>query len=651
VRAQLVSGCPLFFIIFSGETDMAKWNKHKRVLDHEHTKFWKFEIRDVDEPNLQKGVFPYDEISRIDFDHRIISIDPAEDIFITDTTFRDGQQARPPYTVRQIVDLFTLMSKLGGENGVIRQSEFFLYSKKDRDAVEKCLELGLKYPEVTGWIRAQKEDIKLVKESGLKETGILTSVSDYHIFLKLNKTRKKAMDGYLGIVKSILDEGIIPRCHFEDVTRGEIYGFSVPFAIELMKLREESGIDIKIRLCDTMGYGVTYPGASLPRSVDKLVRAFIEDGGVPGHLIEWHGHNDFHKALINAATAWLYGCNAVNGTLLGLGERTGNPPIEALIIEYISLRGTNNGIDTTVITDIANYFETEVGITIPANYPFVGSDFNVTRAGIHADGLIKNEEIYNIFNTTKILKRPVVSMITDKSGKAGIAHWINTRLGSRSQAAAIDKRHPGVSKIHKWVMEQYESGRATAISHEELEKMVRKYLPELFMSDLEKIKYMATQAAMTVVKQVIEHPMMKAMKPEFQEPIMQQFIEENPSIQFAYVVDMNGKKTTKNITNIADRAKYEHYGVGTDQSDREWFIKPLQTGKMHVTNFYISKMTGALCITASAPIVDDNDEMIGIFGVDIKFEDWVKRVEDIAEATQIALREEYEAKSKSDRWI
>jgi len=629
---------------------MAKWNKDRRVLDHEHTKFWKFELRDVDEPNLQKGVFPYEEISRIDFDHKIIPINPSEEIFITDTTFRDGQQARPPYTVKQIVDLFTLMGKLGGTRGVIRHSEFFLYSKKDRDAVAKCIELGLRYPEITGWIRAVEEDIKLVKEAGLKETGILTSVSDYHIFLKLNKSRKKAFDDYLDIVKNLLHEGIIPRCHFEDITRAEIYGFCIPLAIELMKLREESGIDIKVRLCDTMGYGVTYPGASLPRSVDKLIRAFIDDGGVPGHLLEWHGHNDFHKALINATTAWLYGCAAANGTLLGFGERTGNAPIEGLIIEYISLRGTNNGIDTTVITDIAEYFEKEIGFKIPPNHPFVGSDFNVTRAGVHVDGLIMNEEIYNIFDTTKILNRPLVFMITDKSGKAGIAQWINNRLGT-SGPNAVDKRHPGVSKIHKWVTEQYESGRVTGISNEELEKLVRKYLPELFMSDLEKIKYMATQAAMDVVKKVIEHPVMKSMKPELQEPIMQQFIEENPSIQFAYVVDMNGKKTTRNITNIADRAKYESYGIGTDQSDREWFIMPLKTGKMHVTNFYISKMTGALCITVSAPITDENDDMTGIFGVDIKFEDWVKRVEDIAEATQIALREEYEAKSKLDRWI
>ncbi|MDO8785710.1 MAG: histone-lysine N-methyltransferase, partial [Syntrophales bacterium] len=476
------------------------------------------------------------------------------------------------------------------------------------------------------------------------------SVSDYHIFLKLEKKRRQALEDYLGIIKSILDADIVPRCHFEDVTRADIYGFCIPFAIELMRLREESGIDIKIRLCDTLGYGVTYPGASLPRSVDKLIRAFIEDAGVPGYLLEWHGHNDFHKALINASSAWLYGCSAANGTLLGLGERTGNPPLEALIIEFISLKGINYGIDTTVITDIAHYFEKGIGVKIPTNYPFVGSEFNATMAGIHADGLIKNEGIYNIFDTAKILKRPVTTMVTDKSGKAGIAYWINSHLGLKENKA-IDKRHPGISKIHKWVMEQYESGRVTSISHDEMERKVRKYIPELFMSELEKIKYLAAEAAVSVVKQVIEHPLMKTMQPDMQEPIMQQFIEENPSIQFAYVVDMNGKKTTRNITNIADRAKYENYGIGMDQSDREWFIIPLQTGKIHVTNFYISKMTGALCITVSAPIVDDRDEMVGIFGVDIKFEDWVKRAEDIAEATQIALKAEYEEKNKSNRWL
>ncbi|MCX5848728.1 MAG: histone-lysine N-methyltransferase [Deltaproteobacteria bacterium] len=624
---------------------MVKSKKEKK-LTAQNNKTKKFKLKEMDKPNLYKDIFPYSEVSKIVFDNKIVPMRPAKEIFITDTTFRDGQQSRPPYTAEQIVTIFQLLNKLGGPNGVIRQTEFFLYSKKDKEAVEKCLELGLRYPEITSWIRAAKEDVPLVKEFGLKETGLLTSVSDYHIFLKLNKKRSEALDAYLGIVKSILDLGIIPRCHFEDVTRADIYGFCIPFAQELMKLREESGIDVKIRLCDTMGYGVTYTGAALPRSVDKLVHAFINDAGVPGRLLEWHGHNDFHKAMINATTAWLYGCSAANSTLLGLGERTGNPPIEGLIFEYIALKG-NNGIDTTVITDIAEYFEKEIGVKIPHNYPFVGLGFNVTSAGVHADGLIKCEEIYNIFDTRKILNRPITTTITDKSGNAGIAFWINQRFNLGGNKI-VDKRNPGVSKIHKWVTEQYESGRVTSISPEEMEKRVRLYLPEYFMSELEKIKFIAEKAAVAEVNQIIEHPLMKNMNTEQQELLMQSFVDEHPSIQFAYIVDMNGRKTTRNITNIADRAKYENYGVGTDQSDREWFIKPLQEGKVYVSDFFISKMTGVLCFTVSAPIVNNQDEMIGIFGVDIQFEDWVKRAEDMDDMDHIALRAEYkEVKSKA----
>ncbi len=622
---------------------MAKTKKDKKAIAR---KIKKFKLQEVDKPNLYKDVFPYSEVSKIVFDNESVPMKPAKEIFITDTTFRDGQQSRPPYTAEQIVTIFKMLNKLGGPNGVIRQTEFFLYSNKDKEAVERCLELDLRYPEITGWIRAAKEDVPLVKSMGLKETGLLTSVSDYHIFLKLNKKRSQAMDGYLGIVKSVLDMGIIPRCHFEDITRADIYGFCIPFAQELMKLREESGIDVKIRLCDTMGYGITYPGAALPRSVEKIVHAFIKDAGMPGHLLEWHGHNDFHKAMINATTAWLYGCSAANSTLLGLGERTGNPPIEGLIFEYIALRG-NNGIDTTVITDIAEYFEKEIGVKIPHNYPFVGSGFNVTSAGVHADGLIKCEEIYNVFDTKKILKRPITTTITDKSGNAGIAFWINQRFNPEGKKI-VDKRHPGISKIHKWITEQYESGRITAISPEEMEKKVRQHLPEHFMSELEKIKFIAEKAAVAAVNQIIENPLMKSMNTEDQEPLMQSIVDEHPSIQFAYIVDMNGRKTTKNITNIADRAKYENYGVGTDQSDREWFIKPFQTGKVYVSDFFISKMTGILCFTVSAPIVNEKDEMIGIFGVDIQFEDWVKRAEDMEEMDHISLRAEYkEMKSKA----
>jgi isopropylmalate/homocitrate/citramalate synthase len=457
---------------------MTVWNSSKRRLEQEAGYTHRYELQDVPEPNLLRDIFPYDEVPKVVFDGVLEELDPAPEFYITDTTFRDGQQARPPYTVPQIVDMYKMLHRLGGPNGVIRQAEFFLYSDVDREAVSKCLALDYPFPEVTGWIRAVKSDFQLVRSMGLKETGILTSCSDYHIFLKLKRTRRQAYEDYLGVVKAALDAGIKIRCHLEDATRADFYGFVVPFVSELMRLREESGIPIKIRVCDTMGFGVPFPGVALPRSVPKLIQGLRRECGVPPECLEWHGHNDFHKVLVNASAAWLYGCMYANGTLLGYGERTGNPPLEGLVMDYIALKGDPNGMDTSVITEIASYFEQEIGYRIPANYPFIGRDFNVTRAGIHADGLLKDEEIYNIFDTSKILGRPPRVAVDKTSGTAGVSWWINTYFNI-PPAQRVDKRSEAVKKITDWVDTQYRQERTTSISDEEMLAQVRLYFPQL----------------------------------------------------------------------------------------------------------------------------------------------------------------------------
>ena len=334
------------------------------------------------------------------------------------------------------------------------------------------MEKGYKFPEITSWIRASKKDFELVKEIGLKETGILVSCSDYHIFYKMKMTRKQALEHYLGVVRECLETGISPRCHLEDITRSDIYGFVIPFCLELMKLKDEYGIPVKIRACDTMGYGVNFPGAVIPRSVPGIIYGLNTHAGVPSSQIEWHGHNDFYKAVNNSTTAWLYGASGVNCSLFGIGERTGNTPLEAMVFEYAQLRGTLDGMDTTVITELAEYYEKEIGYHIPERTPFVGKNFNVTRAGIHADGLLKNEEIYNIFDTDKLLNRPVLVAVSNTSGLAGIAHWMNTYYRLKGDKA-VDKKSPLVEEVKKWVDKEYETGRVTAITDSELEKVIK----------------------------------------------------------------------------------------------------------------------------------------------------------------------------------
>lgn len=430
-----------------------------------------YPLVDVETPNVFRNLFPYDEVPKIAFNDRIVPHCMPEEIWITDTTFRDGQQSRTPYSTEQIVTIYDKFHKLGGPKGKIRQCEFFLYSKKDRDAVYKCMERGYEFPEVTSWIRASKKDFQLVKDIGMKETGILVSCSDYHIFYKLNMTRKQAMEHYLGIVRDCLEIGVSPRCHLEDITRSDIYGFVIPFCLELMKLREQYQIPVKIRVCDTMGYGVNYPGAVIPRSIPGIIYGIMVHAGVPSELIEFHGHNDFYKAVSNSTTAWLYGASGVNCSLFGIGERTGNTPLEAMVFEYAQLRGTLDGMDTTVITELAEYYETEIGYKLPSRTPFVGRNFNVTRAGIHADGLLKNEEIYNIFDTTKFLNRPVLVAVSNTSGLAGVAHWINAYYRLKDDRA-VDKNSPVVAKVKEWVDAEYEGGRVTVIADEELMRVV-----------------------------------------------------------------------------------------------------------------------------------------------------------------------------------
>ncbi len=433
---------------------------------------YKYQLQDREEPNLYRHLFDYESVPKVSFNHRFVPTCMPKEIWITDTTFRDGQQSTSPFTVEQIVHLYKLMHSLGGPKGIIRQSEFFVYSEKDRESLLRCKELGYDFPEITTWIRASEKDFQLVKDLGIRETGVLVSCSDYHIYKKMGLTRAKALDKYLGVVKSILDRGIYPRCHFEDITRADFYGFVVPFATELNRLGEEAGIPIKIRACDTMGYGVSYPGAALPRSVPGIIYGLMHYAGTPSEMLEWHGHNDFYKVVTNASTAWLYGASSVNCSLLGIGERTGNCPLEAMVMEYASLRGTTDGMELPVITEIARYFEDEIGYEIPPRTPFVGRNFNVTRAGIHADGLLKDEEIYNIFDTAKLLGRPAAVAVDSHSGLAGIAHWVNSFFRLEGDNT-IDKREPFVAAMKMRVDAQYESGRTTVMGDEELENILR----------------------------------------------------------------------------------------------------------------------------------------------------------------------------------
>ncbi len=433
------------------------------------------------EPDYLRGVYPVGKVARIPFEGLDEPLTPAAQPYIIDSTFRDGQQASPPYRVETVVRLYTLLHRLGGGSGLIRGCEFFLYTERDRRAVEACRALGYAFPKPLAWIRAHPDDLALAQAMDFDEACLLLSVSDYHIHRKLGLDRARYTAQTLALAEAALAAGMTPRFHLEDVTRADL-GFCLELTRALEALCASAGVAAVFRLCDTLGLAVPYPGAALPRSTARLVSAFIHEGGVPGARLEFHGHNDLHKALANTVTAWLAGAAGASGTLLGFGERTGNAPVEALAVEHVSLTGRDDDVDLTAAPEIARVFEEELGLAAPANYPLVGRDATATAAGIHVHGAARDPEVYAAFDFARLLNRPTKVFLTDRSGLSGVAYWVNERFDLQGEAA-VDKRDPGVAAMHKEVLAAYGEGGRERLNDEELTAMARRHIPAARRND------------------------------------------------------------------------------------------------------------------------------------------------------------------------
>lgn len=451
-----------------------------KALKGERIDYSEYDVAETQSPRIYKDIFPFESPPKMIWDGIDVPMEVPENLWITDTTFRDGQQSRDPYTVNQIVDLYDFLHRIGGQNGKILMSEFFLYTQRDREAVSRVRDLGYEYPRITGWIRASKEDLKIAKEANVDEVGMLASISDYHIFYKFKGlSRSQVIQKYLDVVEEGLKSGIIMRAHVEDCTRADILGVVIPFAKRLMQLSEKYGIPVKLRIPDTLGLGLPWSKAALPRSIPKIFYLMRQLAGVPSEYLEFHGHNDFHLGIANATAAWMYGASLNNTTLLGIGERAGNVPLEAMVFIYSGLKGGLDGMNTLAITEMAQYYRRNIGYYIPPYYPIVGRNFNVTRAGIHADGALKNIEMYLPFDTERLLGVPPGVSITPYSGNAGVAFWINYFFGLKN-GEKVDKESEGVMRIYKEVLKKFDSGEALSISDEEMLSLVEKHMPEFY---------------------------------------------------------------------------------------------------------------------------------------------------------------------------
>lgn len=422
------------------------------------------EITDPPEPELFPAAFPREGFPRYDWTTRPAELPAAA--WCTETTHRDGQQGGLPLTVADGVRIYDLMCAFTGASGAVRQAEFFVYRADDRAMLEAALErhAGGAPVEPTTWIRASRRDAELVREIGVAETGMLASASDYHTFHKFRPGgRRQAAEAYLDAVRAVLDAGLRPRLHLEDATRAP-EEFVLPFAQAVLDACAPfgSGQRPKFRVCDTMGLGLPLDDVAAPRSVPRWIRR-LRELGVAGEDLEFHPHNDTHLVVANCLAAIRAGCAAVNGTLLGKGERTGNAPLEGVLLHVIGMGLMDEPLpDFRALNDLAGLYA-GFGAPLAPTYPLYGRDAHRTRAGIHADGLNKFWWMYAPFDVPALIGRPLEVSLTRDSGLAGLVFLIRQHTGRE-----LAKDDPELVRVHEELSRQFDAGRQTAVEWEEI---------------------------------------------------------------------------------------------------------------------------------------------------------------------------------------
>ena len=367
-------------------------------------------------------------------------------IYVVDTTLRDGEQtAGVVFANREKIRIAKFLDELGVDQ---IEAGIPVMGGYEKEAIKEICSLGLK-ASIMGWNRPIIKDIEASLECGVDAVAISISTSDIHIKHKLKKSREWVIENMVKAVEFAKKHGLYVSANAEDASRSDM-----DFLIEYAKAVKEAGAD-RLRYCDTVG--VLEPFTTY-ENIKKLREAVDIE-------IEMHTHDDFGMATANALAGIKVGANYVSVTVLGLGERAGNAPLEEVVMALKHIYGIDLNFKTDMFVEIAEYVSRASGRELPAWKAIVGSNMFAHESGIHADGALKNPRTYEAFQPEEVgLERQIV--IGKHSGTASLrAKFLEygihltqhqaEELLPRVRAAAVDLKRTLFDKELIYIYEDY----------------------------------------------------------------------------------------------------------------------------------------------------------------------------------------------------
>lgn len=349
---------------------------------------------------------------------------PGSGAIIHDATLRDGEQT--PGVVFRKEDKVAIAKALDSV-GVHRiEAGMPAVSREDFDAISAIAALGLK-SRIFSFARAMKEDVDRALDCGA--TGVVVEVPLGYPKLvhQFGWTWKDVLAKSAPVINYAKSKGLYVVFFPYDSTRAREEDIDALLAGVMAESPPDS-----IGIVDTMG-------CATPEAIAYLTRKYIDATGLP---IEIHTHNDFGMAVATEIAAVQAGASVVHSCVNGLGERTGNAPLEELVLALDLLYGAKTGCRIDGLPGLSALVSKLAGIPIPRNKPVVG-EVNYTReSGIGANLVVENPLVMFATNPSLVGRKGKI-VLGKKSGKPSIIFKLTELgLGSLSDdglSAALDE--------------------------------------------------------------------------------------------------------------------------------------------------------------------------------------------------------------------
>jgi methanogen homocitrate synthase len=303
---------------------------------------------------------------------------PKIDIEVCDVTLRDGEQM-PGVVFRpdEKLDIAIKLNEVGVE---IIEAGFPVVSEAEKRAVQDVSNLGLD-SKISVLSRSVPNDIDAALDCDVDMVSVFIATSELHLKYKLHMTCDQAVKCAFETVEYAKDHGLIVRFSAEDATRTDL-----KLLKRLYRRAEEYGADY-VSIADTVGI-------MNPRTTYYLVREIKKEVNVP---ICMHCHDDLGMALANTLAAAEAGAKQLHTTVNGIGERSGNTPLEELMVALKVHYGVDR-YDTTKLTPLSKLVQSYSGVIMPKNKAVVGENAFAHESGIHVAAVLEEPRTYELYS-------------------------------------------------------------------------------------------------------------------------------------------------------------------------------------------------------------------------------------------------------------